>query len=103
MDMAIPLGLITNELLSNALKYAFEDRDFGEIHIIFSEGGPGQYRLCVKDTGKGLDANLDIDKTKSLGLKLVRTLTRQINGQLTIVPNPGASFEIAFSEERIAA
>lgn len=103
MDMAIPLGLITNELLSNALKYAFEDRDFGEIYIIFSEREPGQYRLCVKDTGKGLDTNLDIDKTKSLGLKLVRTLTRQINGQLTIVPNPGASFEIAFSEERLAA
>ncbi|UJP65364.1 histidine kinase dimerization/phosphoacceptor domain -containing protein [Mongoliitalea daihaiensis] len=103
MDMAIPLGLITNELLSNALKYAFEEKDFGEIHIVFSEKEPGQYSLFIKDTGKGLDENLDIDQTKSLGLKLVRTLTRQINGQLTIVSHPGASFEISFSEERIAA
>ncbi|PRY84318.1 tetratricopeptide repeat protein [Mongoliibacter ruber] len=103
MDTAIPLGLITNELLSNSLKYAFEDSDFGEINIIFSEKEPGTYKLQVKDTGKGLDANLDIDNTKSLGLKLVRTLTRQINGQLKIISHPGATFEIDFREQEIAA
>ncbi|WP_130276241.1 sensor histidine kinase [Cecembia calidifontis] len=103
MDMAIPLGLITNELLSNSLKYAFEDRDFGEINIVFSQKEPGAYKLLIKDTGKGLDENLDIDNTKSLGLKLVRTLTRQINGQLRIVPHPGASFEIDFREQDLAA
>ncbi|MCU0402467.1 MAG: tetratricopeptide repeat protein [Algoriphagus sp.] len=73
MDMAIPLGLITNELLSNALKYAFEDREYGEITIRFSQKEPGSYTLLVKDTGIGLDKNLDIENTKSLGLKLVKT------------------------------
>jgi two-component system, sensor histidine kinase PdtaS len=103
MDMAIPIGLITNELLSNSLKYAFEDSDFGEIHIIFSEIDPGNYKLRVEDTGKGLDNDLDIEKSKSLGLKLVRTLTRQINGQLKISSNPGATFEIEFKEDALAA
>lgn len=103
MDMAVPVGLITNELLSNSLKYAFEDLEVGDIYIKFSQTAPGAYRLLVEDSGKGLDANLDIDKTKSLGLKLVRTLTRQINGKLKIASNPGASFEIAFSDESIAA
>lgn len=103
MDMAIPVGLITNELLSNSLKYAFENMDFGEINITFSQSEPGSYKLLVEDTGKGLDENLDIDKSKSLGLKLVRTLTRQINGQLTISSNPGASFEIDFKEVGLAA
>ncbi|WP_194776777.1 histidine kinase dimerization/phosphoacceptor domain -containing protein [Pararhodonellum marinum] len=103
MDMAIPIGLITNELLSNSLKYAFENMEFGEINITFSQYKPGSYKLLVEDTGKGLDESLDIDKTKSLGLKLVRTLTRQINGQLTISSNPGASFEIDFEEVGLAA
>lgn len=103
MDMAIPIGLITNELLSNSLKYAFEEMEFGQINITFSQSEPGSYKLLVEDNGKGLDENLDIEKTKSLGLKLVRTLTRQINGQLKISSNPGASFEIYFKEIRLAA
>jgi two-component sensor histidine kinase len=103
MDMAIPLGLITNELLSNSLKYAFEDRSQGEIIISFSQKVPGSYALLIKDSGKGLDENLDIENAKSLGLKLVKTLTRQINGQLKIVAQPGATFEIDFSDQPIAA
>jgi two-component system, sensor histidine kinase PdtaS len=103
MDMAVPLGLITNELLSNSLKYAFENQDRGEITISFSQKVPGSYALLIKDSGKGLDENLDIENAKSLGLKLVKTLTRQINGQLKIVPQPGASFEIEFTEQALAA
>ncbi|MBS4040888.1 MAG: tetratricopeptide repeat protein [Flavobacteriales bacterium] len=103
MDMAIPLGLITNELLSNSLKHAFEDREHGEINISFSRKEPGSYKLLVKDTGIGLDKNLDIENTKSLGLKLVKTLTRQIHGELKIRIQPGATFEIDFMEPPIAA
>lgn len=103
MDMAIPLGLITNELLSNSLKYAFQDKEGGEIYITFTEPEPGIYKLLVRDSGKGLDDNLDIENTKSLGLKLVRTLTRQINGNLKISSNPGATFEIDFREHSLAA
>jgi two-component sensor histidine kinase len=103
MDLAIPIGLITNELLSNSLKYAFEDMEFGEIDIIFKQSEPGSYQLLVKDTGKGLDVNLDIEKTKSLGLKLVRTLTRQIDGKLKISSDKGASFQIEFKEISLAA
>lgn len=103
MDMAIPLGLITNELLSNSLKYAFQDKDGGEILITFIETEPGKYKLAVRDSGVGIDENLDIENSKSLGLKLVRTLTRQINGHLRISSNPGACFEIDFREESLAA
>lgn len=103
MDMAIPLGLITNELLSNSLKYAFQDKEGGEIFITFTEPEPGIYKLLVRDSGKGLDDDLDIENTKSLGLKLVRTLTRQLNGHLKISSNPGATFEIDFREHSLAA
>ena len=70
---------------------------------IFSEVESGNYKLRVEDTGKGLDNDLDIEKSESLGLKLVRTLTRQINGQLKISSNPGATFEIEFKEDALAA
>lgn len=98
MDLAIPLGLITNELLSNSLKYAFQEMDSGEIIINFSKNALGLYNLTIKDTGKGLDDSLDLDKTTSLGLKLVKTLTRQINGELRVVNQTGVAFEINFGE-----
>ncbi len=103
IDTAVPLGLITNELLSNALKYAFEDVEKGQIKIQLFKDISGTYTLTISDSGKGLAADMDIEKSKSLGLKLVRTLTRQINGNLTISSNPGATFSIAFSETQVAA
>lgn len=103
IDTAVPLGLITNELLSNALKYAFEDMDKGQISIKLLKDVAGNYTLTVSDTGKGLAKDIDIENSKSLGLKLVRTLTRQINGNLSISSNPGATFSIIFSENKIAA
>lgn len=103
MDMAIPLGLITNELLSNSLKYAFEETNLGEITISFDQKADGKYKLIIADTGKGLDPSLNIENSKSLGLKLVKTLTRQINGQMRVVHSPGTTFEIEFNEPDLAA
>ena len=103
IDTAVPLGLITNELLSNALKYAFEDADSGTIRVKLSQEGATSYQLIVSDTGKGLADNLDIKKSKSLGLKLVHTLTRQINGDLSITTQPGATFAIGFDANKMAA
>lgn len=103
IDTAVPLGLITNELLSNALKYAFEGVETGEIQINLSRSESGDFRLVIKDSGVGLDKDMDIEKTTSLGLRLVRTLTRQINGNLSIDSHPGTTFSIDFREESLAA
>lgn len=103
IDVAVPLGLITNELLSNSLKYAFQEMDQGLIKIILSKREENGYKLTVSDTGKGISKELDIDKTKSLGLKLVRTLTRQISGKLSVATENGATFSIEFEEPSIAA
>lgn len=103
IDTAVPLGLITNELLSNALKYAFEDSQQGTIKISLNQVRKDSYLLIVSDTGKGLDKDLDIGKTSSLGLRLVRTLTRQINGNLSISSDSGTTFSIAWEKEDLAA
>ena len=99
IDTAVPLGLITNELLSNALKYAFQEMEQGEIKIVLNKQKTNGYQLIVSDTGKGLAEDLDVKKSTSLGLRLVHTLTRQINGNLSIRTHPGATFSIEFKEE----
>jgi two-component sensor histidine kinase len=103
IDIAVPLGLITNELLSNALKYAFEDSQKGKIEIILIQTEDSGYKLVVSDTGVGLAKDLDIEKTTSLGLRLVRSLTRQINGNLSISSQAGTTFSIQWQNENIAA
>lgn len=98
IETAIPCGLIVNELISNALKYAFNDIEFGFVEIKLTAGGDRKFTLKVRDNGCGLPDELDIDKSESLGLRLVKILTRQLRGKLTICNHPGAMFQVEFSE-----
>ncbi|WP_425640220.1 ATP-binding protein [Algoriphagus yeomjeoni] len=61
------------------------------------------FKLVINDSGIGMDKDLDIVITSSLGLRLVRTLTRQINGNLSIQSNPGTTFSIVLTDEQLAA
>jgi PAS domain S-box-containing protein len=95
IDMAIPCGLIINELISNSLKYAFPGGQAGEIHISLHRNG-GQYCLAVSDNGVGLPPDLDFRNTASLGLQLVTTLAGQLNGTVDCPPGKGTTFVITF-------
>jgi PAS domain S-box-containing protein len=97
INTAIPCGLIINELISNALKYAFPNNGKGWICVSLSKDLDG-FTLKVKDNGIGLPENLDLENTKTLGLRLVDTLVNQIRGTMRIDRNQGTSFEIVFSE-----
>ena len=103
VNTAVPIGLITNELLSNALKYAFSDQDEGEILLSLKPNGTGGYELKVQDNGKGMDQEIDFKNLSSLGLKLVHTLTRQIQGSLNIRSEQGTTFAISFNDKLVAA
>lgn len=100
IDTAIPLGLILNELVSNAFKHAFKRGRDGLLRItLLKDTGDGQgHSLCVADDGPGLPADFDISKTSSMGLQLVRTLTRQLKAKLTIQGEQGTSMQINFKE-----
>jgi two-component sensor histidine kinase len=94
IDTAIPLGLILNELITNCYKYAFKDRQSGAIKIGFRQTDK-EFFLSIKDNGIGFPADLDIQKTRTLGVNLVRGLVRQLNGTLQIASNTeGSLFEI---------
>lgn len=96
-DTAIPLGLIINELVTNAFKYAFAQVQQPEICILLNKIDDKQYQLAVKDNGIGLPNGRLPVKPATLGLKLVGLLTEQLNGTLEYTYTNGASFTIIFS------
>ena len=96
-DLAIPCGLILNELLSNAFKHGFPNGADGEIKLTLRGDHNGRYTLCVQDSGVGIPAGLDFKTNQSLGLKLVRLLTQQIRGSFELVrSNPGTTANLRF-------
>ena len=96
IDTAIPCGLIINELVSNALKYAFPVEQTGEIAIGLQVADDRTVSLHVRDNGIGIPAALDLTKIDSLGLKLVNDLVHQLEGTITLDRNHGTEFEITF-------
>ena len=96
IDTAIPCGLIINELISNSFKYAFNDNSSGMIGIHFKELADNEYQLIVSDNGIGIPSNIDITKTKSLGMKILHKLVQQIDGTLQSDFSNGTKFTITF-------
>ena len=90
---AIPLGLIVNELLTNAYKYA-ENGETGTKVSISIRKNTNKLVLLISDNGRGFPEKIDIHKVDSYGLKLVNGLVQQLNGQLMISNNGGANVEI---------
>jgi two-component sensor histidine kinase len=96
IDAAIPCGLIINELISNSFKYAFKGKDQGTISIIFKRLNTEEYQLEVADDGIGIPNDVDITKTKSLGMKIIHKLIKQIDGELSTDFSEGTKFIITF-------
>ncbi len=97
IDRAIPCGLILNELLSNAFKYAFPNGRSGEIRVSLRRVGQC-IRLAVEDTGVGLPEDRGPGKVKSLGLNIVRILTQQLGGSMEISSSQGSHFVLKFAQ-----
>ncbi|WP_410507125.1 PAS domain S-box protein [Methanosarcina hadiensis] len=112
MDVAVPLGIIVNELISNSLKHAFQGRDGGEIGIKLrkqenenrqkneeykKEGDKtNSFILTVSDNGIGVSENLEIEDLDTLGMQLITALVDQLDGKLELKRNNGTEFSIRF-------
>ncbi len=83
IDTAIPLGLLINETITNSLKYGIKDDAEGEIHIELQKKDKDEYVLTIGDNGVGISESVDPKTTKSLGLKLIHNLARQLKGSIT--------------------
>ncbi len=96
-DTAIPLGFITSELVSNALKHAFPEGNGGEITVSLTQiPETRKFELTISDNGKGLPENMEISTLPSLGLNLVTTFARQIGADLRIESESGTTFRLVF-------
>jgi len=93
---AIPCGIIVNELLMNAFGHAFPDQTAGKIAVSLEKDADSSYSLTVQDNGIGLPENFSLSSLDTLGLILVETLTKQINGILSIDSDSGAVFRVTF-------
>jgi two-component sensor histidine kinase len=89
-DRAVAIGLVVNELVTNAAKHAFTETTGGRIEVTFQPEGPG-WRLTVKDDGKGLPDDFHT-KRNGLGRGLVEAFARQAGGAFSYVEGPGATF-----------
>jgi len=105
LDQSIPCGLILNELISNALKHAFNDGREGMIRITLSGSEGGEISLSVADDGPGLPPNFSMSQSNTLGHQVVSTLIRQLGAKLTVQGENGARFAFTWklAENRAAA
>ena len=100
VDVAVPLGIIVNELVSNSFKHAFKGRDSGELTIELTEYSAGDDTKCcvltVSDNGVGIPKNLNLEDLDSLGMQLVFSLVDQLGGKLAMKKNGGVKFIMTF-------
>ena len=105
LEKAIPCGLIVNELVSNALKYAFPEGIWKpasptckpKIHVSLAECTPGTLDLVVQDNGVGLPPGFDWSNSDTLGLEIVASLVEQLHGGINVETLDGLKFSIQFS------
>ena len=96
IDTAIPCGLILNELVSNAFKYAFPGTQPGQIRVILRPEAENRWLLVVQDNGVGIPSDIEIGQTDSLGLTLVHDLASQLEGSVQVDRAQGTMFTIHF-------
>jgi PAS domain S-box-containing protein len=100
IDVAIPCGLIVNELVSNAFKHAFPDQRKGSIEVTLRRKAGGGIRLRVKDDGVGIPEDRDPREMTSMGMGIVYALTDQISATVSIDRSAGTTFVVDFKEEQ---
>ena len=100
ITLAVPLGLILNEAITNAVKYAFTPKEKGEITISIKKTGHNRYCFNVHDNGRGLPPGFDSDKVNSLGMRLMKGLSADIAADFQISNHHGTRVAIEFVSER---
>lgn len=89
VSQAVPIGLILNEAITNAIKYAFRNLKNGEIHIVLKRTENDRMQLTIADNGCGLPTGFDHDRLNSLGMKLMKGLSRQIGAKFELQSEHG--------------
>ncbi|MBD0255831.1 MAG: hypothetical protein ICV83_08940 [Cytophagales bacterium] len=103
VTQAVPLGLIINEAVTNAFKYAFPDGRAGRITLSLHRRGENACELTIADDGVGLPAGYDPARSRSLGMTLLQGFSAQLGGELCITSSPGLTIRLVFDEAQLAS
>jgi PAS domain S-box-containing protein len=101
VNTAVPLALILNELVNNALKHAFPPSHGGVVTVSLRSNAQDRLHLCVRDNGRGLPAGFDWRETHSLGLRLVQMLAGQLRADVEVTSGEGTGFALTLATEDI--
>jgi two-component system, sensor histidine kinase PdtaS len=96
ISQAIPIGLILNETITNAIKYAFSPGDDGVVAIVMQSNKDNNMLLEIHDNGVGLPHDFNIADSNSMGMRLIKGLVKQVGGKLQIENDHGARIKIEF-------
>jgi len=96
MDTAMPSGLLVNEIVTNAYKYAFPADMHGEIKIELMKRD-GKVVFQISDNGIGLPEMINLEQSETLGMQLIQALTAQLDGELEVIRDGGTTFRISFN------
>ncbi|TGE08379.1 tetratricopeptide repeat-containing sensor histidine kinase [Hymenobacter fodinae] len=96
VSQATPLGLILNEALTNAFKYAFPGQRNGTVSVELAAVAPGRYQLRVEDDGVGFPPDFDPEDNQTMGLTIMRGLSKQLHGHLSISQAQGVRISLEF-------
>ncbi len=102
VDVVIPLGLILNELITNCLKYAFNEKDSGRIEMSLKQEQAG-LRLKVADNGKGLPSDFNLEQLSSMGFRLIKAFAQKLEAVLNIDSSGGTRVELLIPKRKIEA
>ncbi len=98
LQQSLPLGLIIHEFITNSIKYAFQEKDSGEI-LIHWQDETDNFKLILQDNGLGFKDIMNINK-KSIGIQLIKLLTQQLDGSYNFDGNTGVKLEITFNKRK---
>lgn len=104
LDQAIPLAIVVNELVTNALKYAFDDEAEGTVSLAVRRCRDGKIEIEIKDDGIGLPTGFDPATSAGLGMRVSYALVQQLRGELTFsASDQGTTFSIIFEPTPLRA
>src|SRR5690606_37612826 len=100
VNLAVPLGLIINEAITNAFKYAFPGERSGAVHLSLLQKSDISYELAIEDDGVGLPETYDPSQNRSLGMTLIHGFSSQLGAELSIKSTQGVKISLKFTDEK---
>ncbi|KUJ60820.1 hypothetical protein AR687_15535 [Flavobacteriaceae bacterium CRH] len=96
VSQAVPVGLILNEAITNAIKYAFPDEKKGTITVSLKHFQEDYFKLEIADNGIGIEGEIDLEKYDSLGMQLMEGLSKDLNGKFNVINSDGLKISVIF-------